>query len=441
MNYRIPVAVLLALIAATAAFGAPRTYERTVAPFDPSPHVLPTKWPRAWPQQTPRADGSFYDGGAGQYTKAFYVQLFPWLRSWATARVGLDNETAAFQEFVNDRGAVLQKRITGVPEGSLAKFNLEVGGQLKNELNAFVNARKKEVTASQAVDIAMTRAQAALKGVEQNEKLIAAQKKVDEKASLAAKAGEIKRQIAESKAVGEMFSKAVGTAFDIVSIVQDPVGNAGKAIGMVTGAVINAVVDEHETELMVLDLQMKALDEAIAADKAGAQTAGLEKAKLEFKALSSEVVMRMLEEQQVVVLQKQALDNLADLEKGAKLKRIASATDVFYDLRLNHQEFLLAAMDLRHKLSAYQIVLDRGPGRQAVIVTPELTKTIDQVAAFPSPDAQWLGIARVSRDYMDRYGSWYSKEHTFVASQAKALGDRVEVLPIDDAVQKIIARF
>ena len=440
MNFRIPVVVLLAVFTATSAFGA-RPNERTVAPFDPSPNVLPTKWPKVWVQNTPRADGSFYDGGAGQYTKAFYVQLFPWLRSWATARVGLDNETSAFQEFVNDRGAVLQKSITGVASDKLSKFNMDVGGQLKTELNAYVNARAKEVTASKAVEVAMTRTQASLKAVEQNEELITAQKKADEKATLAAKVGEIKKQIAASKAVGEIFTKAVGTAFDLVSIVQDPVGNAGKAIGMVTGAVINAVVDEHETELMVLDLQMKALDEAIATHKQGAQAAALEKARLEYKAGSLEVVQRMLEEQQVVVLQKQALDNLADLEKGAKLKRNANATDVFYDLRLNHQEFVLAAMDLRHKLTSYQIVVDRGPGRQATIVTPELTKTIDQVAAFPAPDAQWLGIARASRDYMDRYGSWYGKERTFVAGQAKALGDRVEVLPIDAAVSQIIARF
>lgn len=441
MNFRTSVIVLLALTTATTAFGGPRPNERTVAPFDPSPHVLPTKWPKVWIQTTPRADGSFYEGGAGQYTKAFYVQLFPWLRSWASARVGLDNEATAFQEFVGDRGVVLQKSVAGLASDKLVKFNLDVGGQLKTELNAYVNARSKEVTASKAVEVAMTRTQASLKGVEQHEALIAAQKKTNEKALLNAKAGEIKKQVAASKAIGEVFTKAVGTAFDLVSIVQDPIGNAGKAIGMVTGAIISSVVDEHETELMVLDLQMKALDEAIAANEDEAETSALEKAKLEYKAGSIEVVQRMLEEQQVVAMQKQALDNLADLEKGAKLKKSANATDVFYDLRLNHQEFVLAAMDLRRRLTAYQILVDRGPGRQAVTVTPELTKTIDQVAAFPSPDAQWLDIARASRDYMDRYGSWYQKERAFLAGQAKALNDRVEVLPIDAAVNQIIARF
>lgn len=443
MRTQVVFAALAVALTAHAASAAPRPYERTVAPFDSNPNsIVPTPIPKVWIKTVPRPDGSYSETGTGASTRAFYDWVYPWLQPWAATRTGLDREAATFQEFVNDRGATLKKVIAATPGDKLAKFNADMTGQVKTELNAYVNARAKEVTAAKAVEVAMLKSKAALKEVEHVEAMIAAQEDADKKATLAENKAAIQKQIAESKKIGELFSKAVGGAVDLVSIVADPAGSATKVFGMVTGAIINAVIDDHQSELMVLDLQMKALDEAMAKHKNDANAASYDKAKILLQAAGVESIQRMLEEQQIVQVQAQALENLADLEKGAKLKKNDNATDVFYDLRLNHHEFVLAATDLRHRLTRYQLVIDRGPGRHAVRYTPFLSKTIQEVeSSMRTPDATWLSTAKASRDYMDRYGTWYTKEHEFVAGQERALNDRVEVLPIDDAVKQLIAKF
>jgi len=435
------LALVLAAGLGNAAIAAARPFEKTVAPFDPSPNVLPVKFPKVWIKDVPEPNGRLSTGGAGGMSRQFYDWLYPWLLPWANTRKALDFESVTFQETINDMGVVLQKSIAAVPGDKLQKFNHDVGGQLKTELNAYRNLRGKEVIAGEAVKVAMTKTQAALKDVEQNEELVAAQADVDRKASLAADKAAIQKKIAESKQVQEIFTKAVGTTVDIMGIVADPIGSAPKAFGMVTGAIIGMCIDEHETELMVLDMRMEALDEAIAKHKHGAMEAALAKAKLQLKAASIEAVQRMLEEQQVIAQQSQAIDNLADLEKGARLKRSANSTDVFVDLRSVNQQFLLAATDLRRRLTRYQLVLDHGPGRRAKEWAPYLSKSIVDVSNYSNPDQQWLEVAKGSRDYMEKHAAWYPKEHDFVAAQRAALNRRVEVLPIDDAVQQLLAKF
>lgn len=443
MRTQVVIAALAVLVTAHAAGAAPRPYEKTVAPFDPNPNsVVPLPIPKTWIKSIPRSDGSFSESGSGAMTRAFYEWLYQWLQPWAATRTGLDREAVMFQEFVNDRGATLKKRLATTPGDKLVKFNGDLKGQVKTELNAYVNARAKEVTAGMAVEAAMLKVKAATKDVEQNEALQAAMDVADKKAAKAAEKAQLLEEIAKSKQVQEIFNKAVGVTTDIMGIIANPAGSATKIFGMVSGAVISLAINEHQTELMVLDLQLKALDEAIDKHKHTAQAAALAKSKFQLQEAGVLLVKAMLEEQQTVQAQAQALDNLADLEKDARLRKSENGTDVFYDLRLNHHEFVLAATDLRKRLARYQIVVARGPGRHAVAYLRDLNLTIQEVeTSMRTPDATWLGIAKASRDYMDRYGTWYTNERKVLEGQEKALNNRVEVLPIDDAVQQLIAKF
>jgi hypothetical protein len=422
--------------------GGPRAFETTVAPFDPSPYVMPTDFPKEYVKNSPVADGKFLPNGAGAGAGQWYDWLLLWLRPWASARQAFDNEAVTFQETVRDDDATFKAAFAKLSADKLSKFNATHNTQVHQALLNFQNLRGKEASQRKTIEAAMARSDAAIEKVQKEDALLSAQSNLEKRASIASTKAALEKEIAESKAIADKFSSALGTTVDLATSVANPAEFAMKSFGVVTGLLLNAAIDDHTMELFVLDLRLDELDQAIQLNQKTAAEASLREAKKLVDAAALDFVKAILDEQMIIDQETQQLDILASLERGAKATSDPNVPDIFQTLRTLHYDVMLSGKALRKSCARYQSVLNFGPGKRAAATSSDLDKLIVEARAYTIADKDsWMITAARSQRYIAKQADWYPKELKYVAGQSTALKNRVDALLTDAFVQQILSKL
>lgn len=438
------VAMLSAAVAlpclVAAALAGPRAFEATVAPFDPSPHVMPVDFPRKYIETTPFPDGTLDRRGPGGASRQWYEWLKLWLRPWANARQALDQDAAFFQETVKEDDVKFKAAFAKLNMQKLAIFNSKTKAQ--QTLQVYVNARGREASQTQAIKGAMSRADAALERVKKDSVLVAVQEDMAKRAAASSDKAAIEKEIAENKAIAEKFSNVVGDAVDLMGSITNPADLAGKSFKIFTSFMLKAAIDEHMMELFVLDQRIDALDKAIQEKQKTAADASLKEARLLVDGATADFVKAILDEQLIIEEQNHAIDLLAGVERGAREAKDANAPEIFQTLKEIHYDIQLSGRNLRKSAARYLRIVNYGPGKRAPAIYPTLDRLITDVRGYSVANKdEWLNVAFDSSKYMTKHAAWYPKEQEFVLGQMSALYKRVDILPMDSYVKQILEKF